>query len=194
MARGSKYYILHKPKGYLSQFSKEHGKMALSDLVDLQGDVYPVGRLDEYSEGLLLLTNDKSVNYHLLHPSNKHVRCYLVQVEGQVTKKAIKELEAGVTIAAKGEIYNTLPAKVKKTKKPGNIIDADVSAKVTTWLKIELQEGRYRQVRKMTAKVGFPTLRLVRTHVENLELGNIKSGELLQVNKEFFYSKLNLPL
>ena len=175
MARGSKYYILHKPKGYLSQFSKEHGKMALSDLVDLQGDVYPVGRLDEYSEGLLLLTNDKSVNYHLLHPSNKHVRCYFVQVEGQVTKKAIKELEAGVTIATKGEIYNTLPAKVKKTKKPGNIIDTDVSAKVT-------------------AKVGFPTLRLVRTHVENLELGNIKSGELLQVNKDFFYSKLNLPL
>lgn len=194
MAKGSKYYILHKPKGYLSQFSKEHGKMALSDLVDLQGDVYPVGRLDEYSEGLLLLTNDKSVNYHLLHPSNKHVRCYFVQVEGQVTKKAIKELEAGVTIAAKGEIYNTLPAKVKKTKKPGNIIDVAVSAKITTWLKIELQEGRYRQVRKMTAKVGFPTLRLVRTHVENLELGNIKSGELLQVSKDFFYSKLNLPL
>lgn len=194
MARGSKYYILHKPKGYLSQFSKEHGKMALSDLIDVQGDVYPVGRLDEDSEGLLLLTSDKSVNAQLLDPKNKHSRCYFVQVEGQVTNKAIKELEAGVTISAKGEVYTTLPAKVKKTKKPGNIAEAEVSAKITTWLKIELQEGKYRQVRKMTAKVGFPTLRLVRTHIEQLELGNIKSGELLQINKDFFYKKLNLPL
>lgn len=192
MARGSKYYILHKPKGYLSQFSKEHGKLALVDLIDVPSDVYPVGRLDEDSEGLLLLSSDKSLNAQLLDPTNKHWRTYFVQVTGQISKKAIKELEAGVDIAVKGNVIKTLPAKAKKTKKPGNIADAEVSEKNTSWVKISLQEGKYRQVRKMTAKVGFPTLRLVRTHIEDLELGSIPQGTLKQVDKKLLFSKLKI--
>lgn len=194
MAKAFKYYMLHKPKGYLSQFSKEHGKLALSDLIDVKGDVYPVGRLDEDSEGLLLLSNDKRVNSMLLDPINKHWRTYYVQVDGQISNKALKELEKGVSIAVKGEIHNTLPAKVKKTKKPGNISNVDVARKVTSWVKICLQEGKYRQVRKMTAKVGFPTLRLVRTHVEDLELGSLPSGELMQIDPKLFAKRVKLNL
>ena len=99
MSRGNKYYIIYKPKGCLSQFSKEHGKRALGDFFfDLPSDVYPVGRLDEDSEGLLILSNDKAINSLLLDPKNGHWRTYWVQVLGQVSKKAIKELEKGVDI------------------------------------------------------------------------------------------------
>lgn len=194
MAKAYKYYMFYKPKGYLSQFSKEHGKKALIDLISVPTDVYPIGRLDEDSEGLLLLSNNKSVNALLLDPSNKHWRTYYVQVAGQITNKALKELEKGMDIAVKGKIHSTLPAKAKKTKQPGNIEKQEVAEKNTSWVKLSLQEGKYHQVRKMTAKVGFPTLRLVRTHVEDLELGNLKEGELKQIDKVMFGKKLHLDL
>ena len=91
MPKGNTYLIIYKPKGCLSQFSKEHGKMALGDFFDFPKDVYPVGRLDEDSEGLLILSNDKSINSLLLNPKNGHWRTYWVQVQGQINKKAIKE-------------------------------------------------------------------------------------------------------
>lgn len=194
MAKGKKYYIIYKPKSCLSQFSKEHGKMALGDYFSFESDVYPVGRLDEDSEGLLILTNDKTVNSLLLDPKNGHWRTYWVQLAGQVNKQAIKSLEQGVDIAVKGIIHHTLPAKVKKSNPPKNIPPLEVVEKTTSWLKISLQEGKYRQVRKMTAKVGFPTLRLVRTQIEDLELGDLKSGEYKLLDKKQLFSKVNLPL
>lgn len=194
MAKAFKYYIFHKPKGVLSQFTKEHGKKALCDLISVPNDVYPIGRLDEDSEGLLLLSNNKNVNALLLDPANKHWRTYFVQVAGQITNKALKELEKGMDIAVKGMVHSTLPAKAKKTKQPGYISNQEVSEKSTTWIKLSLQEGKYHQVRKMTAKVGFPTLRLIRTHVEDLELGTLKEGELKQIDKVMFTNKLHLEL
>ncbi len=194
MGKAFKYYMFHKPKGVLSQFTKEHGKKSLMDLISVPGDVYPIGRLDEDSEGLLLLSNNKSVNSLLLDPSNRHWRTYFVQVTGQITNKALKKLEKGIDIAVKGLIHSTLPAKAKKTKKPGYISNQSVSEKNTTWIKLSLQEGKYHQVRKMTAKVGFPTLRLIRTQIEDLELGNLKEGELKQIDKVMFAKKLYLEL
>lgn len=193
MAKAKKYFVIYKPKGCLSQFSNEHGKKALGDFFDLPNDVYPVGRLDEDSEGLLILTNDKSVNAPLLDPTNGHWRTYWVQLSGQVNKQAIKALEEGVEIAVKSGLHKTLPAKVKKANPPKNIPSLEVSEKSTSWLRISLQEGKYRQVRKMTAKVGFPTLRLVRTHIEDLEFGNLKPGEFLQLNKKQLFTRVKLP-
>lgn len=192
MARGSKYYIIFKPKGCLSQFSKEHGKMALSDYFDLPNDVYPVGRLDEDSEGLLILSNDKSLNALLLDPKNGHWRTYWVQVKGQVNKKAIKDLQNGVDISVKSNIHSTMPARVKKGLPPKNIPSLDINEKNVSWLKISLQEGKYRQVRKMTAKVGFPTLRLVRTHIEELDLGGLGPGDYKQLEKKQLFKCLRL--
>ena len=192
MAKGKRYFIVYKPKGCLSQFSNEYGKKALGDFFDFPNDVYPVGRLDEDSEGLLIITNDKSVNSSLLTPSNGHWRTYWVQLSGQINKKAIKELESGVDIAVKGVVYSTLHAKVKKANPPKSVPFIKLSVKSTSWVRISLQEGKYRQVRKMTAKVGFPTLRLIRTSIEDLDLGSIKPGEFLQVERKQLFSKLKI--
>lgn len=193
MAGGKKYFVVHKPKGCLSQFSKEHGKVALCDIFpDLPSDVYPVGRLDEDSEGLLILSSDKSLTEALLNPLHAHWRTYWVQVEGQITKQAIKQLETGVTIAVKNKIHDTLPAKAKKGNPPVALKPTAVANRQTSWLKLNLQEGKYRQVRKMTAKVGFPTLRLVRTSIEQLELGDLDAGSYLQFDGHQLKKKLNL--
>ena len=120
MPRGKKYYIIYKPKGCLSQFSNEHGKRALGDFFDVPNDVYPVGRLDEDSEGLLILTNDKSLNSLLLDPSNGHWKTYWAQLSGQITKKAIKELSEGVHVSAKGGGLQNASCKSEK-RKPSSV-------------------------------------------------------------------------
>lgn len=192
MPRVNKYFIIYKPKGCLSQFSKEHGKTALGDFFDFPKDIYPIGRLDEDSEGLLILSNDKSINSVLLNPKNGHWRTYWVQVNGQIHKRALKELESGVDIFINKKKYNTLPAKVKKGLPPNNIPPLEIQQKNTSWLRISLQEGKNRQVRKMTAKVGFPTLRLVRTHIELLDLGDLKPAGFKQMDKNQLFSKLKI--
>lgn len=152
----------------LSQFSPEGDHKTLADLdYTFDKDVYPVGRLDADSEGLLLLTNDGSLNKKILHPDNSHFRTYLVQVDGDITDDAVKQLERGVTINVNGVLYNTLPAQVKKAldlpQLPERIPPIRFRKSIpTSWIYISLKEGKNRQVRKMTAQVGFPTLRLVR--------------------------------
>jgi len=188
----SKYYVLHKPYGYMSQFSPLENKETLADLLDIEKSCYPVGRLDEKSEGLLILTNDKSLTESLLNPENKHPRTYLVQVEGQITKKAIRTLSEGVKISLPNGDYTTLPAKVKKIGKPKlqerrPPVRTDVQS---SWIKITLIEGKNRQIRRMTAKVGFPTLRLVRSHIVDLELGQIPAGDFRIFSKAEMYKKL----
>ncbi len=192
MSRGNSYFIIYKPKGCLSQFSKEHEKKTLGDYFDFPKDIYPVGRLDEDSEGLLILSNDKSINSLLLNPKNGHWRTYWALVNGQIHKKALKELERGVGIFINKKKYNTLPARVKKGFPPKNIPPLEIEKKHTSWLRISVQEGKNRQVRKMTAKVGFPTLRLIRTHIELLDLGDLKPGDFKQMDKKQFFSKLKI--
>ena len=193
MSGGYKYYAIYKPKGCLSQFTKEHDKMALGDFFfNLPKDIYPVGRLDEDSEGLLILSNDKALNSLLLNPKNGHWRTYWVQVFGQVSNRAIKQLEKGVDIYVNKRKHKTLPAQVKKGVPPKNIPSLNVSEKNTSWLKISIQEGRNRQVRKMTAKVGFPTLRLIRTNIELLDLGDLQPSDYIKLEKNQIYSKLKL--
>lgn len=196
MSKAKKYYLFHKPYGVLCAFTNEHGKKDLSSYLDVPQDVYPVGRLDENSEGLLLLTNDKAVNHQLLNPQFKHKRSYIVQLEGQINKKALGQIEKGVEISLGTEKYTTLPCKILKTsinKLPecDRRIDFDKS-KGTSAVKLTLHEGKNRQVRKMCAAAGFPVIRLIRTEIEQLHLADLHAGEYKKVPRPLFYRSLNL--
>ena len=151
-------------------------------LQGLPKDVYPVGRLDYDSEGLLLLTNDKSLNHQLTEPKFAHSRTYWVQVDGDITNEAIKKLEQGVIINVNGKEYKTLPARAAKIRDDSKITPRIPLVRYrvnipTSWVVLTLTEGKNRQVRKMTAAVGFPTLRLIRHAIGKLTLDNVQPGE-----------------
>jgi 23S rRNA pseudouridine2457 synthase len=197
------YYIIYKPHGVLSQFTKEHKYKTLADVHDFPKNVYPVGRLDVDSEGLLLLTDDKKLNHALLNPLKRHERIYWVQVEGAVTQEAIENLEKGVTISIEGKTYNTLPAKARIIDTPEILPERMPPVRYrklipTTWIELKLVEGKNRQVRRMTAQVGFPTLRLVRANIEKLHLKDISAeaiitpGTVKLLTQNEVYNKLNI--
>lgn len=186
--KGKKYFIVNKPYGVLTQFTDKQNRKTLSSLYNFPKDarlagrqVYPVGRLDLDSEGLLLLTNDKSLTDYLLNPKNKHEREYLVQLEGIPSEKDLQKLRNGIIL--KGG--KTLPAKIKL------INDSNFLPRIppirerknipTSWISITLVEGKNRQVRRMTAAIGFPTLRLVRVRIKNILLGNLNVGEVREL-------------
>jgi 23S rRNA pseudouridine2457 synthase len=179
----------------LSQFSPLDGKKTLSDFFSVPKDVYPVGRLDYDSEGLLILTNDTSINHQLLNPKHKHVREYWVQVEGDITDDAVKTLEAGVTISIDGKSHHTKPSKAKVLTYNTNVPERNPPIRYrknisTKWISLVLTEGKNRQVRRMTASVGFPTLRLIRMRIENVTLQEMKPGEVKELSKDVLYKSL----
>ncbi len=195
----NKYYIIHKPFGMLCQFTGEKGQQTLGKLFQFPTDVYPVGRLDSDSEGLLILTNDKVLNHHLLDPTYKHQRTYLVQLDGAITPEAMEQLCAGVDIAVDGKNYHTLSAKGKILTEAPAIADRFPPIRVrknipTSWIELTLHEGKNRQIRRMTAKVGFPTLRLVRIRIEDLSLETMKAREVKEMNQIDIYSKLKIKI
>ena len=178
----------------LSQFSSEGDKKTLKDFFDVPSDVYPVGRLDYDSEGLLILTNDKKLNRFLLDPVNGHEREYWVQVEGMIDESAINKLQNGIAITINGKKYQTKKCKVEKIV-PVNIGERQPPIRVRksipdSWIKIILTEGKNRQVRKMTAHFGFPTLRLIRYRIEKITLGDLKSGEMKMLTQTELYNLL----
>lgn len=178
------YYMLYKPYGYVSQFSPMEDKKTLSDLdYKFPKNVYPVGRLDEDSEGLLLLTNDAALNHRLLNPNNKMPKTYWAQVEGLITTQAIECLRQGVEIKAKDRLYTTLPAVAKTIAEPERLPVRHPPIRYranipTSWVEIIISEGKNRQVRKMTAKVGFPTLRLIRYAIGDFTLPSLTPGKV----------------
>lgn len=191
-----RYYLLYKPFGYVSRFTDEDGNPGLARLMEIEKDVYPVGRLDKDSEGLLILTNDPNVNAQMLKAENNHQKTYWVQVEGEITDTALTELEQGVTIRIKKKEYTTLPAKAEQIESP-TLPDRDPPIRFrknvpTSWIALKLIEGKNRQVRRMTAAVGFPTLRLVRAASENLSLPQLQPGEYQAIDRDVFYRQLNL--
>lgn len=190
---GAHYFLIYKPYLMLSQFSPGHersqgDKPTLADLpFAFPADVYPVGRLDADSEGLLLLTSDKTLNHRLLNPRFRHHRTYYVQVEGVLTAEACQQLAAGVTISVDGKPYRTLPAEARLLPDP-LLPDRNPPIRYraiipTSWLSISLHEGKNRQVRRMTAAVGFPTLRLVRWAIEGLTAENMTPGQVLSLSR-----------
>jgi 23S rRNA pseudouridine2457 synthase len=189
------YFITYKPFGVLTQFSGEGPTLA--SLGEFPKEVYPVGRLDKDSEGLLLLTDDKSLNHQLLNPRFAHQRTYYVQVEGIPTPEALAQLQAGVTIQVDGKSYHTKPALVKLLAEAPTLPDRDPPIRFRAaipdrWLALTLIEGKNRQVRKMTAAVGFPTLRLVRFSMEKITLDGMGVGEVRELSQEVVYRALGL--
>ena len=183
-----KHYILNKPYGYLSQFIS-NGQLKqkhhyLGELHEFAEGTMSVGRLDLASEGLLFLTTDGKVSSEI--NSRKFEKEYYVQLDGLVTEKALNQLKEGVVINVKNEDYTTLPCSAIKVDTPGF---PDRSKKIrderhgpTSWVSITIKEGKFRQVRKMTAAVGFPTLRLVRVRIGDVELKDLVSGEVREVS------------
>ncbi len=179
------HYILNKPFGFISQFKTDvKKKKMLGELYPFAVGTMAVGRLDEDSEGLLLLTTDGKISADI---RGKHIeKEYWAQVDGIITEYAILQLTTGVEIGIKGEKYQTLPCKASVLE---HIPELWVrSRKIrddrhgpTSWVSIILTEGKLRQVRKMTAAVGFPTLRLIRVRIGNLHLPDIQPGEVLEV-------------
>lgn len=180
----------------ISQFSPEGNKATLAELFQFPKDVYPVGRLDSDSEGLLLLTNDKKLNHRLLDPKFGHNRTYFVQVDGQVSDEALLLLEQGVPIKVDNRIYHTRPARAEAISEP-ELPERNPPVRFrksipTSWIRLILEEGKNRQVRKMTAQVGFPTLRLIRAGIEDLALGDMKPGEVLELGEKETYTLLHI--
>lgn len=178
-----KYYLLNKPYGTLPQFTDKSGRSTLKDIIPYS-NIYPVGRLDMDSEGLMLLTNDAELNTYISSPKNKQPKTYLVQVEGFPNEKSLELLQKGIIIEGK----KTLPAKVKIIDEPKNLWLRSKPIRFrknipTSWIEITLFEGRNRQVRKMTAAIGFPCLRLIRIKIGPYDLGDLKPGEFREIKK-----------
>jgi 23S rRNA pseudouridine2457 synthase len=194
-----KYYLIYKPFGMLSQFSREEeSNVTLADLkMTFDKDIYPVGRLDKDSEGLLILTNDKKLTDTLLKPENKHWRTYLVQVEKVPSENSLRQLRKGVLIKLKKRAYKTKPAKVELLTIPPSLPERNPPIRFrkeipTAWLQISLTEGKNRQVRRMTANIGFPTLRLVRHSIVDLTVGKMFPGQVKTIEKAALYKLLQL--
>ena len=182
MRKDWKYIALNKPYGCLCQFTGEEGDLTLKEY-GLPAGVYPVGRLDKDSEGLLLLSDDGIFNQKVANPKAKKEKTYWIQVENIPTPEKLELLEKGVVIQGK----RTLPCKAR-------IIDVDIEERdppvrfrkniPTCWLEIKLKEGRNRQVRRMSAAVGYPTLRLIRVQIGKLKLENLKPGQWREIRPQ----------
>ena len=183
------YYLFYKPYQVLSQFSPEGDKQTLADFFSgLSKDVYPVGRLDYDSEGLLLLTNDKQLTQQLLEPRFAHQRTYYVQVEGSISDEALMQLRKGVTISIDGKKHLTKPAIATLITTEPSLPDRNPPIRFrkdipTSWIALTLTEGKNRQVRRMTAAVGFPTLRLVRYSIGKVTVEGMQPGEVLEMDQ-----------
>lgn len=182
-----RHFIHHKPYGYLCQFVCELPKKKLvGSLFDFPEGTMAIGRLDEHSEGLLLLTTDGQVSEYIR--SRKIEKEYYAQVDGLITDEAIEQLQKGVEIGIRDVKYRTMPCKVFRLEcdpgfEPRSQKIRDERHGPTCWISVTLTEGKYRQVRKMTAAAGFPTLRLVRVRIGNIHLGSLKAGEVMETGE-----------
>ena len=161
------YIMLNKPKGYVTTNSEQFGRKTVLDLIDTDYRIFPIGRLDMYTEGLLLLTNDGEFANKLMHPKNKVEKTYIANVKGNITEEKIEHLRNGVDIGG----YITKPAKVSIISKDNNEIE------------IKISEGKNRQVRKMCEAVGLKVINLKRTSIGKLNLSNLKIGKYRYLNK-----------
>lgn len=169
--------LFNKPYRVLSQFSPDGDKQTLAEFIDIKA-VYPAGRLDYDSEGLMLLTDDGKLQAQISEPKSKKYKTYLVQVEGEADRRTLIRLQRGVELKE----GLTLPARVKKVQPPDFLWERNPPIRFrkdspTSWLEIQIREGKNRQVRRMTAAVGLPTLRLIRIGIDEWDLQGLKPGE-----------------
>ena len=186
MIEKHRHFIIHKPWGMISQFVNpaKRKKTLLGDLYDFPKGTMAIGRLDVASEGLLLLTTDGKVSAEIR--SNKYEKEYYVQVDGLVTETKIAQLRKGVQISVKGENYITKPGKAFCIENPKFPLRSqkirDERHGPTSWVSIIIKEGKFRQVRKMTAAVNLPTLRLIRVRIGDIKLGELKVSDVKELS------------
>lgn len=193
-----RYFAIYKPYKMLSQFVRMPKKRCLADLdFEFPSGANALGRLDENSEGLLLISNDKKLNLKLLKPENEHKRVYWVQVQWKVTQEALKKMEEGILIRLEKGAYLTRPCKVKVIDTPLHLPARErrpVKAELDTcWLEMELTEGKFHQVRKMCAGINHQVLRLIRVSIEDLKLPEYTPGKVTELYRDEVYSLLKIP-
>jgi 23S rRNA pseudouridine2457 synthase len=191
------YYSIHKPFQVLSQFSVQESKQTLKDIYTFPTDVYPVGRLDYDSEGLLIITNDRSLNHKLLNPAFGHEREYWVQVEGMINVDALEQLQDGVDISVEGGLHHTARCIAMAFPTIPPVAERNPPIRFrknipTSWIKLILTEGKNRQVRKMTAAIGFPTLRLIRYRIGHITIDKLAPGEYKEWDRQQIYRLLGI--
>lgn len=181
------HYVLYKPFEMLSQLGTEgyKRKRGLAELFDFPKGVYPIGRLDEDSEGLLMMTSDNKLSVEIRSESVE--KEYWVQLDGDITNEAIDKLQAGLHLVIKKEAIVSKPCKAWKITEEPHFEERFPPTRAGkhrpySWLAIVLKEGKFRQVRKMTAAVGYPTLRLIRVRIGNIKLDEMKPGEVKQID------------
>ena len=173
----SRLILFNKPFGVICQFSDDDKHPTLAKYIPIK-NVYPAGRLDHDSEGLLLLTDDGKLQHRISHPDKKMAKTYRVQVDGDINENALQKLRLGIKL----KDGLTQPAQVKKIKPPKGLWPRTPPVRFrknipTSWIELSIKEGRNRQVRRMTAAVGFPTLRLIRYQIGHWQLGKLEPGE-----------------
>ena len=179
------YILFYKPFGVLSQFTAEGSHKSLKDFGPFPPTVYPVGRLDADSEGLLLLTNDNDTKHRLIDPRYGHPRTYLAQVENLVSEDDLDKMRGGIILDGKKTMSAEIALLASEPVLPPRTIPIRYRKSIPTcWIEITLHEGRNRQVRRMTAAVGHPTLRLLRTKIAFLSLKGLQPGESRELTDE----------
>ena len=178
----SRIILFNKPYGVLCQFTDKQGRPTLADFID-DKDVYAAGRLDMDSEGLVVLTDDGGLQHKITEPKNKMEKSYWVQVEHNVSDDALQALATGIEL----KDGKTLAAKAKRINAPTSLWPRNPPIRErrnisTSWLELTIKEGRNRQIRRMTAAVGLPTLRLIRYRVGSWTIDGINSGEFVTLN------------
>ncbi|MBS1584808.1 MAG: rRNA pseudouridine synthase [Bacteroidetes bacterium] len=192
-----RYFIVNKPRNMVSQFVSSHAVRLLGALdFDFPEGIHAIGRLDSHSEGLLILTTDKRVTKLLFESKVPHKRTYLVKVANAVSEETLQHLRAGVTIRIKdGEDYTTTPCDAELVHAPRTLFyneDGDSEYGVYSWLLISLTEGKFHQVRKMVRALRHPCKRLIRVSIEDLRLGNMKPGEVKEIEEAEFFDLLKI--
>ena len=190
-----RYFMLHKPYGMESQFVSPHAGPLLGDLsFSFPKGTHAIGRLDKYSEGLLLLTTNKKITALLFEGPIPHKRTYLVQVKHKVSEQSLAELRSGVTIRISGDTHYTTPPCEVSIAEPSHFPSPRPFPPYveSTWLSITITEGKFRQVRKMVAAIHHRCMRLLRTSIEEMELGNLPPAEVQELEEATFFSQLKL--
>jgi 23S rRNA pseudouridine2457 synthase len=193
----NRYFIINKPYKMVSQFISPDKVNLLGDIdFDFPEGTHAIGRLDNNSEGLLILTTNKRVTALLFQSEKPHNRTYLVQVEKVITEERLKQLQTGITIRIKGgDYYTTTPCQVEVVEKPTNLPKRGHEFRddlPQSWLLITLTEGKYHQIRKMVSSVYHHCKRLIRVSIEDLELGDLQPGCVKELEEEDFFRKLKI--